>query len=229
MNFKVVLLDKDLTDFQIRVFFYLSMCGGRKGVCFPKQETIAIDLNSTRRGVAKAISKLCEKGLITVSKRGKLRNYTINDLECENHGSQMGQCENHGSRVCENHGSQQNVIKREIIKELHVGQKPNKGNYQSNPKKNNKRSAARLLELKEWDERCRKNAIYDIKRKMPDKHKDFLNLYHSLNNCKNRDLIIRRAQNLQRLGRNSSDWEPTKYGYINACKCLKRAINEANN
>lgn len=81
IDFEPVFKDKNLTHFQKVVYFYLSYRGGKNGVCWLKQETIATDLNNSIRSVCYAIEALSVRGMITLSKRGKLRTYTINRLK----------------------------------------------------------------------------------------------------------------------------------------------------
>lgn len=72
-----IITDKELTDFQVRLFFYLAVRAGKAGKCYPKQETIAEELGGSRKAVSAAIAALREKGYITEAKRGRLREYGI--------------------------------------------------------------------------------------------------------------------------------------------------------
>ena len=72
-----IITDKELTDFQVRLFFYLAVRAGKAGKCYPKQETIAEELGGSRKAVSAAIAALRKKGYITEAKRGRLREYGI--------------------------------------------------------------------------------------------------------------------------------------------------------
>lgn len=76
-EFQQIVNDKELTNLQVRVFFYLATSAGKKGKCYPKQKTIADKIGSSRKEVNTAIIALCEKGYIAKAKKGRLIEYEI--------------------------------------------------------------------------------------------------------------------------------------------------------
>lgn len=69
------ILDNNLTDLQFRLFCLLAAMDfderdtGRKGYCFPSQDTLAALLNCTPRGIRKALAALEQRGYILVDRR----------------------------------------------------------------------------------------------------------------------------------------------------------------
>ena len=116
LDFEPVLLDMDLTDFQKVVFMYLSMRAGKKMECFPKQATIATDLNSSIRLVGYALEALRAKGFISISKRGKLRNYSVSDLTSTQPVAEIRQSTQPVAEVSTQWVAEQNQMKREYNK-----------------------------------------------------------------------------------------------------------------